>query len=397
MTARTGDDGVSVIVGTLLLILITVTAAAGLAIMISQMQKDAMNRQAHISAVQNEQILITGVTFESVPAAWDQAFWPPNGTLNQSYNAVTFSLTNLNTEDSSVIGISVNDLYAHNFTVVSSSSQPVYIPYNFSSQDPSSSLAVPASASEKIRINFTTDFFSPPPRIGPDDQVTIHVMTTLYNTFGKSFQPPNPVIQSNTVTQNLGSIQREALVLDGTQSFAANNNTIVDWNWSIQDASGTITDGAPDQQGNCTDTQNLTTPNYLEGKIAHFQPNLPGPFCVYLTVQDNSGMRRSSDYVVIPSNNQFVPPANFWVQFNPNPPSYFINVTIKDISGRPVPDAVVNYIIDTNQFGNLSLDNYEGITDGNGMNSSNVTSGSGTVKVISGNFAPIDVAVRGSR
>lgn len=101
--------------------------------------------------------------------------------------------------------------------------------------------------------------------------------------------------------------------------------------------------------------------------------------------------------MVIPSNNQFVPPANFWVQFNPNPPSYFINVTIKDISGRPVPDAVVNYIIDTNQFGNLSLDNYEGITDGNGMNSSNVTSGSGTVKVISGNFAPIDVAVRGSR
>ena len=44
MIARTGDDGVSVIVGTLLLILITVTAAAGLAIMISQMQKDAMNR-----------------------------------------------------------------------------------------------------------------------------------------------------------------------------------------------------------------------------------------------------------------------------------------------------------------------------------------------------------------
>jgi flagellin-like protein len=396
MTAMTGDEGVSVIVGTLLLILITVTAAAGLAIMISQMQKDAMNRQAHISAVQNEQILITGVTFESVPAVWDQTFWPPNGTLNQSYSAVTFSLTNLNTEDSSVIGMSVNGIYAHNFTVVSSSSQPEYIPYNFSSQDPSSSLAVPASASEKIRINFTTDFFSLPPHIGPNDQVTIQVMTSLYNTFAKSFQPPNPVIQSNTVTQNLGSIQRDALVLDGTQSFAANNNTIVDWNWSVQDASGTITDGAPDQQGNCTDTQNLTTPNYLKGKIAHFQPNLPGPFCVYLTVQDSSGMKKSSDYVVIPSNDQFVPPANFWVQFNPNPPSNFINVTIKDINGKPVPNAVVNYIIDTNQFGNLSLDNYEGITDGNGMNSSNVTSGIGTVKVISGNFAPIEIGVRGS-
>ena len=55
MTSRKDDSGVSVIVGTLLLILITVTAAAGLAVMISQMQKDAMNRQTHITAVQNEQ------------------------------------------------------------------------------------------------------------------------------------------------------------------------------------------------------------------------------------------------------------------------------------------------------------------------------------------------------
>jgi hypothetical protein len=396
MSGHRNEDGVSVIVGTLLLILITVTAAAGLAIMVSQMQKDEMNRQSHLSAVKNEQILITGVTFESSPAEWDRSYWPPNNTLNLSYNSVTFSLTNLNTDESRVIGISLNDVYSHNFTVIADSSTPHYVPYNFSSQDPSSYLTIPASGSEKIRINFTSDFYSPPQHIGQNDQVTIRVMTTLYNTFEKSFQPPNPVIQSSTETQNLGTIRRETLVLDGSRSFSPGNNTLVDWSWSVQDASGTMTAGTIDPQGNCSDTLDLGPPNYTQGKMVRIQPKLPGPFCVNLTVQDSIGMKKSSDYIVIPRNDLFIPPANFMVTFNRILPGSFINVTIKDLNGNPVSNAVVNYIIDTNQFGNLSLDNYVGVTDTSGMNSSNVTSGIGSVKVVSGNFAPVDVAVRGS-
>ena len=49
------EDGVSVIVGTLMLILIVVTAAAGLALMVSSMQKEAMTRQSHIASVENEE------------------------------------------------------------------------------------------------------------------------------------------------------------------------------------------------------------------------------------------------------------------------------------------------------------------------------------------------------
>ena len=390
MTARKNDDGVSVIVGTLLLILITVTAAAGLAVMISQMQKDAMDRQAHITAVQNEQLLITGVNFVASPTDWDTYFPPPNGTLNQSYSSVIFSLTNLNNQDSKVIGISFNDIYAHNATETNSNSNPAETPYNFSSTDPSSSLVVPASASMKFRINFTTDFSFIPSSIGPDDQVKVLVMTSMYNTFEKTFQPPNPVIVPSTATQNMGNVQRNVLVLDGSQSFAANNNTIIDWNWSLQDASGT------NPLGNCTDSADLGPQNITRGKTVQFQPKSPGPFCVNLTVQDNNGMKKSSDYVEIPENDMFVPPANFNAVFVSNPPANFINVTITDINGKGVNNAVINYILGSNQFGNLTLDNYVGVTGINGMNSSNVTSGVGSVKVTYGNFAPIEIAVRGS-
>ena len=51
MTRPLNDKGVSVIIGTLLLILITVTAAAALGLMISQMQKTAANQQEHIAEV----------------------------------------------------------------------------------------------------------------------------------------------------------------------------------------------------------------------------------------------------------------------------------------------------------------------------------------------------------
>jgi hypothetical protein len=47
MAGTRNDEAVSVIVGTLLLILVTVIAAAGLAIMVSQLQKDEMDRQSH--------------------------------------------------------------------------------------------------------------------------------------------------------------------------------------------------------------------------------------------------------------------------------------------------------------------------------------------------------------
>ncbi len=60
MNRPLNDKGVSVIVGTLLLILITVIAAATLAVMVSQLQKDQMNRESQEQAVHDENIVISG-------------------------------------------------------------------------------------------------------------------------------------------------------------------------------------------------------------------------------------------------------------------------------------------------------------------------------------------------
>ena len=400
MAGKKHDEGVSVIVGTLLLILITVTAAAGLAVMISQMQKDAIDRQSKITAAQNEQIQITGVAFRLSPADWDQ--YSQNATLNQSYaisnqsySSVTFTLSNLNNEEARVIGISVNGIYAHNVTVIPdpSLSLPI-IPYNLSNQEPSSYIPVPASAGLKVRVNFTGDFFTVPSNIGQNDQITIHLMTSLFNSFVRTFQPPNPVVQFSTDSQNIGSIQRDVLVLDGSSSFAANNNSITDWSWSVLDAANTTT--TEDLQANCTDSVNLSQAYSGRGKIIHYQPRSQGPFCVNLTVQDNTGMKKTSDYVIIPENDQFVPPMKPRVQFN----QPFINVTILDINGNPVPDQVVNYIIDNNPSGNLTLSYYVGETNNSGMNSTMVLGdgntgggGTGTVNVVYGDFQPYPVMV----
>ena len=111
MRTRTGEESVSVIVGTLLLILITVTAAAGLALMVSQMQKDEMNRQTHLNAVKNENITILNVAFENNQTEWDKV-----GVSPEYWSSVKLTLVNMNTDDVRIIGIAINDHYALNFT-----------------------------------------------------------------------------------------------------------------------------------------------------------------------------------------------------------------------------------------------------------------------------------------
>ena len=396
------ESGVSVIVGTLLLILITVVAASGLALMVSQMQKDEMNRQTHVAAVKNEKVEITGVFFKSSPDEWDRLFLIPNTTSNQSYSAVTFSLTNLNTDEVKVIAITVNDQPVHNFTAITNTVPPRYTPYNFSSQDPSAFITVPAGGRQQIRINITSDFFSIPQHLGQSDQITIRVMTSLYNTFEKTIKPPKSVIQYTSDTADIGTIKRDTMVFDGSGSSAAEGATITNWNWTIMDASSTNTDSILDPIGNCTDSENLkpvdNAHRYYATEIVRLNPSSIGPFCANLTVQDSNGMSATSDYLHIPANPQIEPPASINYKFEDpmvRDPSYptRLNVTVIDVGGHPVSGLTVNYIIGTNQFGNLTMDNYVGTTV-NGYNQTNVTCGVGSIKIAAGNLQPIEISAK---
>jgi hypothetical protein len=388
MTGRTNEEAVSVIVGTLLLILITVTAAAGLAIMVAQLQKNEMDQQSHIAAVKSEQIDILNPGLTDDPSAWNQSHpvaWnetPFNIPGNQSWknwSSVTFSLSNLNTDDVKVIGIAINDHYTRNFTAITNFPVPVRVPYNISDHD---YLTIPGSKSQQVQINFTNDFPSPQ-YVNDGDQVKITVMTSLYNTFGKICRPPNPVIHTKTETEDMDAIQRKVLFLDGSASTA--DNEVVDWNWTIVSAANTIPPGA------WTDTSNLTT-SYSRGETVRISPMDPGPFRIILKVTDDAGMTQNSDPVDIPADQNYVPVSN--VIANSYAPNQSVVVaTVKDINGNPVPGITVNFAVGSNPYNNLIFSPYYNVTDSAGKTTSFVSNGNGTIKVIYGKFPVIDVPV----
>ncbi len=307
MTRPLNDQGVSVIIGTLLLILITVTAAAALAVMVSQMQKAAMTQQSHLAAVKAENVQFSSVNFQNDPVSWNQT--PFNITNSGNWSSVTLHLVNLNTDDVDIVAIAVsssgsgNPQYAKNITVINATLNglPQQQSYNQSSIG-TFNLDIPGTQSQEIQINFTDGFPNSPMVIGTHDQVKIMIMTSLNNFFEQTFKPPNPVVQSSIATENLGVLQRDVLVLDGSQSTS--DNTISIWNWSIVDASPT--------GGSCGG--NFINPaNYTTGKVTRYNPPSDGPFCVNLTVTDNTGMMATSNYISIPADSQFLPPANLRV------------------------------------------------------------------------------------
>ena len=142
------ESGVSVIVGTLLLILITVTAAAGLALMVSQMQKDEMNRQSHLASVKNENITILNVAFENSKSEWEN-YGGVNYTINPDWpywSSVKLTLLNLNTDSVVVLGIGINDRYALNFTDADGN---IFNNTNY--------LRIPATQSRDVYIDFVAN------------------------------------------------------------------------------------------------------------------------------------------------------------------------------------------------------------------------------------------------
>jgi hypothetical protein len=382
MAGIQNESGVSVIVGTLLLILITVTAAAGLAIMVSQMQKDEMNRQSHLAAVKSENIEIFNIGLKNDPDAWNQS--PPYYVgKNQSWNnwsSITVTLSNLNTEDVKVIGIAINDRYTSGYSTVTDAPVPVPVAYNFSQQQ---YLTIPGTKSQKVQVNFTDDFPTPSLCISTDSQIRVRVMTSIYNTFEKTFIPPNPVFETHIETEDLGVTQRDVIVLDGSRSTA--DNSVVRWNWEVLDSSKAILVNGD----YWNDVSNITN---ASGKLVRLNPASPGPFRARLTVIDDVGMSRSSSPVDIPVNSRFVPPANLNGNFTNTTRS--INADVKDVNGKPLSGITVNFMVVKNPDGNLTLDRYLSTTDATGSTFVTVTDGiRGTVEIIYGKLSPIDITV----
>src|SRR5271157_2177505 len=308
MTGPKNEVAVSVIIGTLLLILITVTAAAGLALMVSQMQKDEMNRQTHLNAVKNENITILNVAFENNQTEW-------YGVANpQNWSSIKVTLVNMNTDDVKVMGIAINDRYALNFTDKSRTDPSVLSRTIFNSTN---YLTIPATQSRDVYIDFVANTSDDPAGIvdypqaqsfGVGNLQNIKIGTSLTNFFETTLKPPNPVYTISTDSEPFASVQRDVLVLDGSGSTS--DNSIIRWNWTIYDGSFTI------PPGNWTETWNWT--NHIvggqpfQGKTVRITSlnNNNQFYRGSLTVTDSIGMTATSDYFAIPPDNQYNPPAS---------------------------------------------------------------------------------------
>ena len=134
--------GVSVVFGTLLLILITIIAASGVAFMVSTMQKEAMDRESHQVAVESEELKI--VSIEPVSAG--------NGT----WQSINITVLNLNTADSRLVSIRTNDGYFLNFKAYDDTDTLDYV-YNDYPEIYSAKhrITIPATKSKKIHLDFS--------------------------------------------------------------------------------------------------------------------------------------------------------------------------------------------------------------------------------------------------
>lgn len=142
MSLHNDERGISVIIGTLMLILITIIAASGLALMVSGMQNEAMERESHLAAVAGENLRIIAID-------------PAGNSTDGGWDSVNVTIMNLNTADSRITAISLNGVHARNYMAKGASGDLDYYrgypeAYNFKKR-----VIVPAAGSKEICLNLT--------------------------------------------------------------------------------------------------------------------------------------------------------------------------------------------------------------------------------------------------
>ncbi len=249
------ESGLSVIVGTLLLILIVVASASALALMVNEAQKKEMEQQSLRAAVESENLKILSLALNDSDG---DGYW----------NTMIITVANLNTEESKVVGLNINDVNAANYT------DGVKL-YNFQNQFP-----VPAARSRQIFLNLTSNFISSL-NISKNDPIRVILFTSLTNNFERVFLPPVPIIKVNVESEQIGTEFYDVLSLDGSDSFDR-EGTIINYRWQV-----------------VNNTEGTSILGNLTGQKARMPFDLGNTtsFSVNLNVTDSNGMQGSVSWV----------------------------------------------------------------------------------------------------
>ncbi|HDH41334.1 MAG TPA: type IV pilin [Candidatus Altiarchaeales archaeon] len=343
--------GISNIMGALLLVAIVVVAAAGFAVMVSEIQKREMERRSNIAAVEGEELRIM-----SIDAVLDE-------TDHQRMEMLNVSVLNLDSRESRLVTVLINDRGANNFTSTDDKGNPAIFSFH-------RRLKIPAAGSRVISINFTSNYDSRY-NVSITEPLKITLFTERANNFKRIFTPPTAVVKTSIETEDLGVADRDILVLDGSESF--DDGSIMEYRWLVFNK-----------------TLNLT--HNLTGSKVRVSFNQFGPFYVNLEVTDDTKMIGFSESVKIPPNKKFNPPVsmNTTATYNITAGENTINVTVCDINGKPSEGVMVSFI---RMLGNVTYSPLGDVTNSLGIASTTLTEGEGIIQIRSGRMNPIDVSV----
>lgn len=335
------NKGASEIVGALLLIAVVIVAVSGIAVIVAQVQKNEMERQSTIDAVEKENIKIMSIK-------------PVLNDTTGYLDALNITITNLNSVDSRITTVVINDKAALNYTSADAYDAQKINLYSYTDR-----LNVPAGKATVLSINFSTNY-DPDPNASAQKPLKVSVLTENGNIFSKIYQPPTPVIKTSIETENLGVAERDLLVLDGSDSF--DDGSVISYNWKMYSFNGA--DYNPTAQ--------------YSGKKVKAAINQTNDVYLDLTVSDDNDMLGVSEKVRIPYSMNFNPA----VRVNASKPSYTgtetMFVSVYDVNGRPLENVTVLFI---GMLGNVTVSPTSDVTDATGLAETSIMGGAGTVEI----------------
>ncbi len=309
-----GDErGVSVIIGAMMLILITVIAAASLALIVSEAQKQSADRQAHIDAVKNENLIITNIETTTQD--------DPDDPVNNPdvIKKLDITVQNMNTDSSRIFGIIVGNKYASHYRVIKENNVPPAetVDYNIVNNR----YDIPASSTVVLRVYYypdagEPDSFTAGTKLLVTDNIQIEIMTSYINIFNRTVKHPIASVKSTVQTQDLGSgVKRNYLYLDGTDSTS--DGVIKEYKWTITNPSD---NGYNDEKF---------------GKNLNYFLHTNEEYHISLTVTDNNNLIDKSYNIIIPADKNYNPPAHInLVRDSQN--ANIIQVSVSNAEGDPI-------------------------------------------------------------
>jgi flagellin-like protein len=210
---RRRDRGLSEIVGTLMLIVIVVSAATLLAAFVASYQKTLQSQEAYAHEQSLESIKVLGLTT----------------TLNatgSAYSNISFRLADESVEASTVLGIAINSVILYNYSWEDLSTQTWT---TCSLHSACTNLSLASLQQVEISNNSNSWTLGAPP--APNQYLKIDVYTTFQNDFRQVFLPPAPI---GLVSEVNPSGNNPITLVDGSTSFQPGGNaSLVSWAWTI--------------------------------------------------------------------------------------------------------------------------------------------------------------------